>query len=49
VKGGRRDEVYLDIRGEYGLTTVQKGSQNGRSNTGSATLLLGYKLGFGGR
>lgn len=46
---GRRDEVYIDVRGEYGLTAVQKDtSQNGRSNTGSAAVLLGYKHTFGG-
>jgi hypothetical protein len=46
---GRRNEVYVDVRGEYGLTAVQKDtSQNGRSNTGSAAVLLGYKHRFGG-
>ena len=44
------DEIYVDVRGEYGLTAVQKDtSQNGRSNTGSAAVLLGYKHSFGGR
>src|ERR1035438_2419643 len=46
---GRRDEVYVDVRGEYGLTAVQKDtSQNGRSNTGSAAVLVGFKHTFGG-
>jgi hypothetical protein len=46
---GRRNEVYVDVRGEYGLTAVQKDtSQNGRSNAGSAAVLLGYKHSFGG-
>jgi len=41
--------IYLDIRGEYGLTTIQKNtSQDGRSNTGSAAFLVGYKHCFGG-
>jgi hypothetical protein len=46
---GRNDEVYIDFRGEYGLTAVQKDtSQSGRSNTGSAAVLLGYKRTLGG-
>jgi Outer membrane protein beta-barrel domain len=45
----RRDVIYVDIRGEYGLTAVQKDtSQNGRSNTGSAAVLVGFKHTLGG-
>lgn len=41
--------LYFDIRGEYGLTSVQKNTaRDGRSNTGSAAFLLGYKYCFGG-
>ena len=43
------DMIYFDVRGEYGLTTVQKNTaQDGRSNTGAAMLLFGYKHCFSG-
>ena len=43
------DMIYFDVRGEYGLTTVQKNTaQDGRSNTGSAAFLFGYKHCFSG-
>ena len=42
------NQVFLDLRGEYGLTTVQKDTeQNGKSHTGSAVLSIGYKFMFG--
>jgi hypothetical protein len=44
----KMNQVYLDIRGEYGLTSIQKDTEtNGDSNTGAAILSLGYKGIFG--
>lgn len=42
------NQVFLDLRGEYGLTTIQKDTfDNGSSHTGNAVLSLGYKVRFG--
>jgi len=42
-------EIFLDLRGEYGLTDVQKDTEaNGKSHTGNAVFSLGYKFNFGG-
>jgi len=41
-------QLFLDLRGEYGLRAVQKDTaNNGSSNTGNAVLSLGYKYSFG--
>jgi Outer membrane protein beta-barrel domain len=41
------NEIFLDVRGEYGLTTVQRDTElNGNSHTGSAVLSIGYKHRF---
>jgi hypothetical protein len=39
--------LFLEVRGEYGLRTIQKDHSNGTSNTGCAEFLVGYKYGFG--
>jgi hypothetical protein len=36
--------VFLDFRGAYGLTTIQKYSQNGTSHTGNLCISLGYSI-----
>ena len=36
--------VFLDFRGAYGLTVVQKYSQNGNSHTGNLCMSLGYSI-----
>ncbi len=36
--------IFLDVRGAYGLTTVQKYSQDGSSHNGYLLLALGYSL-----
>jgi hypothetical protein len=44
-----RNQIFLDLRAEYGLTSLQKDTDtNGRSNTGCAAVLLGYMFKFGG-
>jgi hypothetical protein len=42
-----RSQVFLEVRGEYGLMRIQKDTANGSSNTGSAALLLGYMVCLG--
>jgi hypothetical protein len=39
-------DISLDIRGAYGLTTVQKDSQSGSSHTGNLLFALGYSIPF---
>ena len=36
--------VFIDFRGAYGLTVVQKYSQNGNSHTGNLLMSLGYSI-----
>ncbi|MGO9148045.1 MAG: porin family protein [Desulfomonilia bacterium] len=41
-------QIFIDIRGEYGLRSVQKDTaQDGRSNTGCAVFSVGYKYKIG--
>jgi len=35
-------DIILDIRGSYGFTNIQKNSINGKNNTGSLVVTLGY-------
>jgi hypothetical protein len=37
-------EVILSVRGNYGLTNIQKYSQNGKSHTGNLLISLGYSI-----
>lgn len=37
-------QIILDIRGAYGLTYVQKDSENGKSHTGNLLISLGYSV-----
>ena len=38
------NQIFIDIRGEYGLRSVQKNTaRDGSSNTGCAVFLVGYK------
>jgi hypothetical protein len=39
-------DLSLDIRGAYGLTTVQKDSQSGTSHTGNLLFALSYSIPF---
>jgi len=42
------NQIFLDIRGEYGLRSVQKNTaMDGSSNTGAAVFSLGYKFVIG--
>ena len=39
-------EIFMDVRGAYGLTVIQKESQNGNSHNGNLLIDLGYSLHF---
>jgi len=39
-------EIFIDIRGAYGLKVIQKLSQNGSSHNGNLLIDLGYALHF---
>ena len=34
--------IFFEVGGNYGFLNIQKGSQNGKNNTGAATIVLGY-------
>jgi hypothetical protein len=42
-----KNEIYLDVRGEYGLLNIQKYSADGKDNTGNLLLSLGYSYRLG--
>ena len=37
-----RHNIFFEVGGNYGFLNIQKGSQNGKNNTGAATIVLGY-------
>ncbi len=42
-----RNEIFLDVRGEYGFLNIQKSSADGKDHTGNALLSLGYSFRLG--
>ena len=42
-----KNEIYFDVRGEYGLLNIQKYSADGKDNTGNLLLSLGYSYRLG--
>jgi hypothetical protein len=42
----RKHALFVEVRGEYGLRTVQNDSSNGSSNTGCALFTIGYLYRF---
>jgi hypothetical protein len=36
------NNIFFEAGGNYGFLNIQKGSQNGKNNTGAATIVLGY-------
>lgn len=40
--------IYLELGGEYGIINVQKGTVNGKNQTGAATAALGYAFNLRG-
>ncbi len=41
------DKIFFEAGGNYGFLNIQKGSANGKNNTGAATLMLGYAYKLG--
>ena len=39
-------QLFLDIRGAYGLTDIQKDPQDGSSHSGYVLIALGYSIGL---
>ncbi len=37
-----RHNIFIEGGGNYGFLNIQKGSANGKNNTGAATLAVGY-------
>lgn len=40
------NKIFLEAGWNYGFINIQKGSQNGKNNTGAATVLMGYTYKF---
>lgn len=40
------NKIFLEVGGNYGFINIQKGSENGKNNTGAATVVLGYTYRF---
>lgn len=38
----RHDKIFFEVGGNYGFLNIQKGSANGKNNTGAATIMVGY-------
>ena len=43
----KRSSIFIEGGGNYGFLNIQKGTANGKNNTGAATADIGYALGFG--
>ena len=43
----KRNSIFVEGGGNYGFLNIQKGTANGKNNTGAGTVDLGYALGFG--
>lgn len=43
----KRSTVFIEGGGNYGFLNIQKGTANGKNNTGAATADVGYALAFG--
>ncbi len=43
----RHDRIFFEAGGNYGFLNIQKGSADGKNNTGAATLMLGYAYKLG--
>lgn len=41
------NKIFLELGGNYGFLNIQKGSENGKNNSGAATVLLGYTYRLG--
>lgn len=39
-------KLFLEAGGNYGFLNIQKGTQNGKNQTGAASIRVGYAYGF---
>jgi nitrite reductase/ring-hydroxylating ferredoxin subunit len=44
---GKKEQLFFNVRFEYGLINIQKNSENGKNNTGNVLLTVGYARRFG--
>lgn len=42
-------EIFIEGGANYGFINIQKGSENGKNNTGAATVRIGYAINLGGK
>jgi hypothetical protein len=42
-----QNNLFIEFGGNYGFLNIQKGSANGKNNTGAATIVLGYSFWIG--
>jgi hypothetical protein len=49
VGSTRQGNLFIQLGGNYGLLNIQKGTANGKNNTGAATAMIGYSFHFGDR
>ena len=42
-----QNNLFFEIGGNYGFLNIQKGTTNGKNNTGAATIVLGYSYWLG--
>jgi Outer membrane protein beta-barrel domain len=42
--GFKKNNIFFEAGGNYGFVNIQKGTANGKNNTGAATLVLGYSI-----
>ncbi len=42
-----QNNLFIEFGGNYGFLNIQKGSANGKNNTGAATIVLGYSYWLG--
>lgn len=40
------NNIFIEGGGNYGFIGIQKGTQNGKNNTGAGTVVIGYSYGF---
>jgi hypothetical protein len=42
-----RSKIFIEGGGNYGFLNIQKGTENGKNNTGAATINIGYAHNIG--
>ncbi|HEY4967873.1 MAG TPA: porin family protein [Puia sp.] len=44
-----QNNLFIEFGGNYGFLNIQKGTANGKNNTGAATIVLGYSFWIGAK